>query len=387
MIYRIFLSAILGLILTSDLNAANTLDSPDGNLSVFVENGCPFYNINYKDQRYLGPSPLGLKTNVGDFSSGLVLEDVSDQKKISEYYEIPNIKQSKVQYDANEGAYAFIKGGNKAMDVIFRISNNNIAFKYKIYPQGENRSCIIFEETTRYQFFEGTTTFLCPQSLPMRGFARSSPSYKTSYIADGKLYEDILFDANDYGLMLIFHGCTLPRGWERMFPNYASSEAVLASENLHFNQGNCDIEAFNGSLHPFIRNTVGSMDFGGSALNKYYHIDNSPKRGNHRRTSDVFALSTAVLFQSPVQHFALVPNNLNDAPDWAINFMKEVPSTWDEIRFFEGYPGKYVVLARRNGDRWHIAGINAQDETLNLDIKLPMIEKDSKLIVYKDAPD
>ena len=75
-----------------------------------------------------------------------------------------------------------------------------------------------------------------------------------------------------------------------MYPNFASSEAVLASENLHFSQGSCDNEAFNACLHPFIRNTVGSMDFGGSALNKYYNADNAP-RGSRRMTSDVFALA------------------------------------------------------------------------------------------------
>ena len=138
-----------------------------------------------------------------------------------------------------------------------------------------------------------------------------------------QLYEDILADANDYGLLVIFHGCTLPRGWERMYPNFASAEAVLASENLHFSQGSCDAEAFNATLHPFIRNTVGSMDFGGSALNKFYNKNN--KSGTQRKTSDVFALATAVLFQSPVQHFALAPNNLQDAPDSAIDLMKEGP--------------------------------------------------------------
>lgn len=83
-----------------------------------------------------------------------------------------------------------------------------------------------------------------------------------------RLYEEILSDADDHGLMVIFHGCTLPRGWERMYPNYAGSEAVLASENLVFNQHFCDNEAFNATLHPFIRNTVGCMEFGGVFLNK-----------------------------------------------------------------------------------------------------------------------
>ncbi|WKL50519.1 glycoside hydrolase family 97 catalytic domain-containing protein [Flavobacterium pectinovorum] len=199
-----------------------------------------------------------------------------------------------------------------------------------------------------------------------------------------KLYEDILTDANDFGLMVIFHGCTLPRGWERMHPNYAASEAVLASENLHFGQASCDNEAKNAATHTFIRNTVGSMDFGGSALNKFYNSDNISNKGSKRITSDVFALATAVLFQSGVQHFALAPNNLTDAPDWAINFMKEVPTTWDEIRFLEGYPGKYAVFARRKENKWYIAGINAQKETIKLKLKLPMIASGTALKYYSD---
>ena len=167
-----------------------------------------------------------------------------------------------------------------------------------------------------------------------------------------------------------------------MYPNYVASEAVLASENLHFGQGACDAEARNGCIHPFIRNTVGSMDFGGSTLNKYYNADN--KRGTVRRTSDVYALAAAALFQSSVQHFALAPNNLTDAPQWAVDFMKEVPTTWDEVRFIDGYPGKYVILARRSGDKWFVVGINADKEPLKKTIALPMLAKNSMLTVYSD---
>ena len=83
-----------------------------------------------------------------------------------------------------------------------------------------------------------------------------------------RLYEAILSDADDHGLMVIFHGCTLPRGWERMYPNYVGSEAVRASENMYFTQQACDDEAFNATLHPFIRNSVGCMEFGGCFMNK-----------------------------------------------------------------------------------------------------------------------
>ena len=608
---------VMAMLLGSSVASAENkqITSPDGKLVVTVADmdGRPSYSVSYDNVLFLKPSPLGMIANIGDFSSGMSLEKNVSTNKIDETYELASIKQSKVRYVANEAVFSFTQQGKTIYDVIFRISNNDVAFKYKMYPQGETLSCVVKQEVTGFAFPDGTTTFLCPQSKPMGGFARTSPSYETSYTADdvagkngwgegytfpclfrngdngwvlvsetgvnggycasrllghkggvytigfpqegeangngtvspgialpgetpwrtitvgktlapivettvpfdvvkplypakgeytygrgswswiigmdgstnykeqlryidfsaamgyqsvlvdalwdkqigrdkieelakyGKdkgvalylwynsngywndapqtprgimdnaiarrkemkwmqsigirgikvdffggdkqmtmqLYEDILSDANEYGLLVIFHGCTLPRGWERMYPNFASSEAVLASENLHFSQGSCDNEAFNATLHPFIRNTVGSMDFGGSALNKYYNADNAP-RGSRRVTSDVYALATAVLFQSPVQHFALAPNNLTDAPAWAIDFMKEVPTTWDEVRFIDGYPGKYIILARRHGDKWYIAGVNAQKETLKLKVNLPMFSNGEKVKLFSD---
>lgn len=186
-----------------------------------------------------------------------------------------------------------------------------------------------------------------------------------------RLYEDLLSDANDHELMVVFHGATLPRGWERMFPNFVGSEAVLASENLMFSQYANDREAFSATLHPFIRNAVASMEFGGVVLNKRYNRTNDG--GNYRRTTDVFQLATAVLFQSPVQFFAITPNNLEDAPAFAIDFMKEVPTTWDETVFIDGYPGKYAVVARRHGGKWYVAGVNAQKEPITITLKVPML--------------
>ena len=593
--------------------------SPDGKIKVVVtdEQGTPDYTVSYNNEVFILQSPLGLKTNIGDFTEGMTLKaGNSEVKQINEAYELATIKQRKVNYVANEAVCTFEKDGKVIYDIIFRVSNRDVAFKYRMYPQRETRSCIVQEEATAFQLPEGTTTFLCPQVKPMGGFARTYPSYETPYSVDeptGKngwgegytfpclfknnekgwilisetgvssaycasrlmghekglytigypqegenngngtntagiplpgetpwrtltmgetlapimettvpfdlvkplydpsqkyeygrgswswiigmdgstvydvqkkyidfsaamgyqsvlvdalwdtqigrdkikelaeygakkgvalylwynsngywndapqgprgimsntiarrkemkwmqsigirgikvdffggdkqvtmqLYEDILADANDYGLLCIFHGCTLPRGWERMYPNYASSEAVLASENLHFSQGSCDNEAYNATIHPFVRNTVGSMDFGGSALNKYYNGKNEP-RGSKRRTSDVFALATAVMFQSPVQHFALAPNNLTDAPAWAIDFMKEVPTLWDEVRYIDGYPGKYIIMARRTGDKWYVVGVNAQKEPLKLKIKLPMFAAGETVQYYSDDKD
>lgn len=196
-----------------------------------------------------------------------------------------------------------------------------------------------------------------------------------------RLYEDILSDANDYGLMIIFHGATLPRGWERMYPNYVGSEAVMASEMLIFQQRVRELEAYNASLHPFIRNTVGSMEFGGTFLNKYLVESNQEKK--MRLTTDAFQLATAVLFQNPVQMFALTPNNLTDVPAFEIDFMKQVPTTWDETVFIDGYPGRYCVIARRNGDHWYVAGVNAGKEPIKLKLNLPMLAG-KKVRLYND---
>ncbi len=182
-----------------------------------------------------------------------------------------------------------------------------------------------------------------------------------------RVYEGLLSDANDYGIQVICHGCTLPRGWERMYPNYCSSEAVLASENLYFSQGFCDMEARHACLHPFVRNTVASMEYGGTALQKRLHKE--PEKGNTRRTSDIFELATAIAFQSSGQNFALTPRNLTEQPQFEIDFMKQVPTTWDETRFIDGYPGKYVVMARRHADRWYLIAMNAEPaaKTLSID--------------------
>ena len=185
-----------------------------------------------------------------------------------------------------------------------------------------------------------------------------------------RLYEEILSDANRYGLQVVFHGCTIPRGWERMYPNYVASEAVLASENLFFGEEATIREGFDLTLHPFCRNATASMDWGGIILNKYMSKDN--KSRHTRKTTDIFELAAAIIMQTSVQCVAIQPNNLEeDIPQFEFDFLRSLPTTWEETRFIDGYPGKYVVLARKatNG-QWYIAGLNALAEplTLNLDL-------------------
>jgi len=642
---KIVLMMALALAVSSFGANEKRIDSPDGKVSVTVsdEGGKPQYAVTLNGQQVILPSPLGLKMNFADLTQGLTLKDCEVQTVEDEYL-LHTTKQSQVKVVATEAVCHFTKDDRQVLDIFFHVTGRDVAFRYKIYSRrargGETLVGVVESEASAFVLPDGTTTFLCPQSKPMGGFARTSPSYETSYTLDdeagkngwgegytfpclfkvqapptvskgasnagkprkksdvapsgaeggawilisetgtdggyvgcrllndggtkykigfpqqgelngigsvtpgvslpaltpwrtitigetlapivettvandlvrpkyapskeytygkgswswiigmdsscnfdeqkryidfsaamgwrsvlidafwdrqigyekmaelarygrekgvgiflwynsngswndapqtpiGKmdksstrrkemawmqqngilgikvdffggdkqpmmqLYEDILTDANEFGIQCIFHGCTLPRGWERMYPNYVASEAVLASENLHFGQGACDAEARNACTHTFIRNTVGSMDFGGSTLNKYYNADN--QHGSIRRTSDVFALSTAVLFQSSVQHFAMAPNNLTDAPDWAVQFMKDVPTTWDEVKFIDGYPGKYVIMARRCGQRWYIAGINAQKEPVAIKLDLTtFFKKGAAITTYTD---
>ena len=197
-----------------------------------------------------------------------------------------------------------------------------------------------------------------------------------------KLYEDILFDANRYGLQVIFHGCTIPRGWEVMYPNYVASEAVLASENLFFTQQHCDTEAFELTMHPFCRNAVGTMDWGGVVMNRRMAPDNASR--HTRRTTDVFEMATGITNQSAINCVAIQPNNLMELPQFELDFLKSLPVTWDETCFIDGYPGRYVVLARRHGSDWYVAGLNACKEPLTLTLALPMFDKGSALDFYTD---
>ena len=198
-----------------------------------------------------------------------------------------------------------------------------------------------------------------------------------------QLYEDILSDANRYGLQVIFHGCTIPRGWERMYPNYVASEAALASENVMFSEYHAQKEGFELTMHPFSRNALGSFDWGGVIMNRYMSRDNQSR---HRRyTSDTFEMATGIVLQTSVNCVAMQPNNLTELPQHELDFLRRLPTTWDETRFIDGYPTRYVVLARRHGTQWYVAGLNGTDQPMTLTLDLPMMAGQT-VQYYTDRP-
>ena len=596
----------------------HTVSSPDQQLVVDVEltGGKATYLVKYAGKEMIEASPLGLRTNIGDYSQGLSFVE-EKTAVIDRHYTLDRSKQSQVDYKANALTLTLQNSRKQKMDVEFRVSDNDIAFRYMVHHPEETGSLRVMEETTGFDFPAQTTTFLCPQSDAMIGWKRTKPSYEEEYKLDApmsarsqyghgftfpclfkvgedgwvlvsetgldshycgshlsdatagglytiafpmaeenngngsvepafalpghtpwrtitvgstlkpivettipwdnleplyepsidykygrgtwswivwqdnsinyddqvkyidlaaamgydfvlidnwwdtnigkegmerlaqyahskgvspfvwysssgywndivqgpinrmdnpivrkkemkwlksigakgikvdffggdkqetiRLYEQILSDANDYGLMVIFHGCTLPRGWEVLYPNYVGSEAVLASENIYFSQHFCDEEAVNTSTHPFIRNTVGCMEYGGCFMNRRMSRDN--KRGNTRKTTDAFQLATTVLFQNPIQNFALTPNNLDDAPAICMDYLRQVPTTWDETQFIDGYPGKSVVMARRHGEKWYVAGVTASKTAQTFELSLPMFSKGDVVTVYSDGKD
>lgn len=167
-------------------------------------------------------------------------------------------------------------------------------------------------------------------------------------------YRDILEDAAAHHILVNFHGTTLPRGLERTYPNLMTAEAIRGQEYITFQQANADQEPSHAAMLPFTRNAFDPMDFTPMVLDKL------PGKVQ-RRTTPAFELALPVLFVSGIQHYAEIPAGLAKQPPYVKEFLKQIPAMWDDTRFLAGYPGKYVVLARKGGGRVFIAGINAQE--------------------------
>ena len=198
-----------------------------------------------------------------------------------------------------------------------------------------------------------------------------------------QLYEDILADANRHKLQVIFHGCSLPRGWERMYPNFVASEAFLASENIFFSEYHAKKEGFELTMHPFSRNAVAAADWGGVLMNRYMSRDN--KSRHQRYTSDIFEMASSIVIQTSVNCVAIYPNNLEELPQFELDFLREIPTTWDEVQYIDGYPTQFVVLARRTGNKWYVGGLNGTQEKKVLILSLPMFAGKT-VRYYTDKP-
>jgi hypothetical protein len=179
-------------------------------------------------------------------------------------------------------------------------------------------------------------------------------------------YLGILDDAARHGLLVNFHGATLPRGWARTYPNLMTAEAVKGLEFTTFEQRDQDAMPAHAAMLPFARNLFDPMDFTPMVFGDVPNI--------RRATRNGFELALPVLFLSGVQNFAEVPAGMATVPVYVKTFLQELPRSWDDSRFIDGVPGQYLMLARKAGERWYVAGINAQASAQTFTVDLSFLE-------------
>ncbi|GAB4247519.1 MAG: glycoside hydrolase family 97 protein [Acidobacteriota bacterium] len=175
------------------------------------------------------------------------------------------------------------------------------------------------------------------------------------------LYLAILRDAAEHRLMVNFHGCTLPRGWERTYPHLMSMEAVRGAESYIFDPTYPERAPWHNTILPFTRNAVGPMDYTPVTFsnNRYPHL-----------TTNGHELALAVLFESGWLHLADSPESYRSQPAAVREFLQGVPVAWEETRYLAGKPGEWVVVARRSGRDWYLAGASGLEESKEVSLDL-----------------
>ena len=136
-------------------------------------------------------------------------------------------------------------------------------------------------------------------------------------------------------------------------------------------------------MHPFARNAVGSFDWGGIMMN--HHMSRDNKSRHPRYTTDIFEMASGIVLQTSVNCVAIYPNNLEELPQFELDFLRQLPTTWDEVQYIDGYPTQYVVLARHTGNKWYVAGLNGGEEAKELKLQLPMFAGQT-VKLYIDEP-
>ena len=188
--------------------------------------------------------------------------------------------------------------------------------------------------------------------------------------------QDLLESAARHHLLVNFHGATVPRGWQRTYPNLLSTEGVYGAEWYNNVPTFTKAAASHNATLPFTRNVVGPMDYTPCAFSDSQHP---------HITSHAHELALTVLFESGLQHLADRPESFLAQPQDVQDFLSLLPAAWDETRFVSGYPGESCVLARRSGNTWYVAGINGTDGTKTLSVPLPFIKKVREATLFADS--
>lgn len=179
-------------------------------------------------------------------------------------------------------------------------------------------------------------------------------------------YEELAREAAKRKLLLDYHGCSKPTGLHRTYPNLINYEAVLGNEYNKFSAGtppnhNVDIA--------YTRMLAGPMDYTPGAMRNTtqggFFTNNSNPMSHGTRCHQ---LGMYVAYYAPLQMLCDAPTAYRRYPD-ILEFLSEVPVTWDETVPLAGEMGKYLAIARRKGNDWYIGALNDWTErTIELDL-------------------
>ena len=189
----------------------------------------------------------------------------------------------------------------------------------------------------------------------------------------------LLESAAEHHLLVNFHGATIPRGWQRTYPNLVSTEAVYGAEWYNNVPTFTAKAARHNATLPFTRNVIGSMDYTPCAFtdSQHPHI-----------TTHAHELALTALYESGIQHLADRPESFLAQPQQVKDYLAGLSSVWDETKLLAGYPGSYVVMARRRANTWYIAGINGEDDAKTISFDIKRLKKlGKKVMVFEDSGD
>lgn len=223
----------------------------------------------------------------------------------------------------------------------------------------------IVTEMPRDRMWDADTRRAEFQQLQQRGIRGIKVDFFQSDKPDIiRQYIGILEDAAEFELLVNFHGCTLPKGWRRTYPNLVTMESIRGGECYIFAGEYPENAPVHLNIATYTRNVVGPMDYTPVGLSylKHPHL-----------TTFAFELAQGVVFESGIQHLSDDPDAYRALPDFAIEYLKNLPVVWDETKFLDGYPGDYTVIARRSGGTWYVGGINGLDTAVSANLDLSFL--------------
>ncbi len=194
-------------------------------------------------------------------------------------------------------------------------------------------------------------------------------------------YRYVVKKAAEYGLEIYFHEPIKDTGERRTYPNMMAREGARGQEYNAWSEGNPP--AYTATL-PFTRLLAGPMDFTPAVFDVEVK-EGYPGRRVHSTTAKQLALM--VVFYSPLQMLADLPENYIDKP--AFQFLKDVPTDWEDTKVLNGEIGKYITTVRKDIDSndWYLGTIT-NENARDLNIQLDFLDRDAtyEAQIYADAP-